>query len=783
MGILENGPYTLEMDDRPALALARDGEVLLRFESDAFELGVVGALSDTANYDPYRVYVPHSLYRPLEDLKWLRPIEAEFVASDGLALALTYDEGQSARLEARISGDGRFELTWLPQGGRTAMLRLGPRAAADEGFYGLGEYFDDVNHRGKVRAMQIEVDPTLESLYNEAHVPVPLLIGTRGWGMFVESFHPGAFAVAHADDTRIEAAFGTSGELRFHLLAAQHPLDVTERYYQITGFPRLPARWALGPWVWRDESAGQTEVEADVDSMRDLDLAATGYWIDRPYATGVNTFDFESARFPDPTQMIAKLHGLGFRAALWHTPYLDEQDASTAALRDEATSAGYYPSQTGIPLNDWGPPLDFTNAAAVDWWRDQLSAYIALGIEGFKLDYGEDVIVGPFDDRTPWSFSDGSDERTMKNGYPLAYHATYASLLPESGGFLLCRAGAFGDQQHGPIIWPGDLDANMARHGETVDDYVAVGGLPASVVAGLSLGPSGFPFFGADTGGYRHSPPDKETFMRWFEQTALSTVMQIGTSSNDVAWEPTPENGFDAEVLDSYRVYTRLHLRLFPYLWSYATALLRDGRPIQRALGLAHPELGVHPNDIYLLGDALLVAPIVERGATSRTVTFPEGEWVHWFTGESVSGPGDRVIDAPLGRLPLFLRAGALVPMLRPTIDTLSPTTEPTRVDSYATDPGVLYVRAVAGHAASFSLFDGGSLAVEDGVLRFAPGADLDRGVMFELLGAAIPSAVEQDGVPLPEHASLAELEAATEGWFHDGNALWIKFTEGEVSF
>jgi alpha-D-xyloside xylohydrolase len=379
----------------------------------------------------------------------------------------------------------------------------------------------------------------------------------------------------------------------------------------------------------------------------------------------------------------------------------------------------------------------------------------------------------------------------MKNRYQSFYHTTYAELLPDAGGFLLCRSSTYGDQQNGIIIWPGDLDATMARHGETVDDagesYVGVGGLPASIVAGLSLGPSGFPFYGADTGGYKHSPPDKETFMRWFEQTALSTVMQIGTSSNDVAWEPTPENGFDAELLDSYRIYTRLHLRLFPYLWSHAQRISSDGRPIARALGLAHPELGVHPNDVYLLGDDLLVAPVVERGARARTFMLPEGEWVHWFTGERLTGPGEQTVDAPLGRLPLFVRAGALVPLLRPTIDTLVRVGVPdTLADSYASDPGVLYVRTVAGYPGSFTLFDGGTIVQEGDAsaitLRASSGSELDHGVMFELMLAPAAVSVESDGTALDAFASLAELEAAAQGYFQDGETLWIKLPAGEVA-
>jgi alpha-D-xyloside xylohydrolase len=412
--------------------------------------------------------------------------------------------------------------------------------------------------------------------------------------------------------------------------------------------------------------------------------------------------------------MIAKMHQLGFRTALWHTPYLDDGDAATETLRAEAEDNGYYPLESALELNSWGTPIDFTNDDARAWWQAQIQRYIDLGIEGFKLDYGEDVLNGLFVNRTPWRFADGSDERTMHKRYTWHYHRTYAEILPEDGYFLLCRAGTYGDQVHGSIVWPGDLDASFARHGDHVDEeesYVAVGGLPASIIAGLSLGPSGFPFYGADTGGYRHSPTDKELFMRWFEQTAFSTVMQIGTSANDVAWELGGANGFDQEMLDSYRVYTRIHLRLFPYLWSYATRLASDGRPIARALGLAYPELGVHPDDVYLLGDAILVAPIVERGATERSVHFPAGRWVHWFSGEIFEGPGEQLVAAPLGQLPAFIAEAGLVPLLRPTIDTLAPTTDPARVDSYDDDPGLVYARGVAHGTASFALFDGGTLS------------------------------------------------------------------------
>ncbi len=779
------------------LTLARGGVTLLRFPSDAFELGRVDRLDDDLDYDPY--WLGNPLYQP-RGLRWLAPTSATIQDSttEHATIELDYEEGATATLSIDARAPGRFEATLTPTSGNPAVafLRLRPRADSTEGFYGLGEYYDSVNHRGKVRAMQLEASLEFESTYNEAHVPVPFLVGTRGWGLFVENRYPGLFEVASAEDNLVQVTFGTgtasSQGLTFHLFAAEQPLDVTKHYYDVTGYPLLPARWALGPWIWRDENRDQAEVENDAETIRDLDLATSAIWIDRPYATGVNTFDFNPPQFPGPQAMIDHLHALGFRTALWHTPYLDESDPSTAELRAVAEKNDYYPPRTGILFNGWGRPIDLTKPDAAAWWQSLLHRYTDMGEEGFKLDYGEDIVPGALGVRDKWNFADGSDERTMHGRFQLFYHRTYAQVLPASGGFLLCRHGTFGDQVNVSVVWPGDLDASFAKQGDVGIDhdgstYSSVGGLPASMIAGLSLGPSGFPFYASDTGGYRHSPPDRELFTRWFEQTAVSTVMEIGTSTNDVAWQPTPQNGFDEEMLGWYRTYTRLHLRLFPYEWTYATRLASDGRPIERPVGLAYPDLGEHPSDEYLFGDDLLVAPILERGAVKRDVLLPPGTWIDWWTSAAHDG-GTRIqIDAPLDTLPLFVRAGAIVPLLRPTIDSMSPTTDPARVDSYATTAGVLYPRIAPGDASDMTLFDQTHLAqrldAQALTLDYTPGDEFQSGAVFEVLGiGARASGVTEGGSALPRFATVAELEAAGSGWTTDAGALgslWIEVSPG----
>ncbi len=792
--------YKLTLD--PAgltLTLYRNAEPLLAFDSNSIQLGRVDALEEKKNYSPTFFFVDDGVTQPPEGFKWLKLTGAQIAENTAAKITanLQFEDGKAATLTIEPKSEFNYKLTLTPSasGDAIAYIRLAPKADADEGFYGLGGFLDQTNHRGKVRAMQLEAETALESGYNEMHVPVPLLIGTKGWGMFLKTRFPTTFSVAASSPDVVDAivgtAFGSADGLEFYLYAADKPIDITKQYYESTVYPTLPAAWALGPWIWRDEAYGQATVESDLKKIRELRLATSGYWIDRPYASCVNSFDYDPKDYTDSKAMIKLAHDLGFRMALWHTPYIEDNCAASAELLKRANDEGYFPPKSGLRLNKWGTALDFTNKAAYDWWQSLIRNYTDNGIEGFKLDYAEDVVPGIFGSRNEWKFADGSDERTMHSTYTLLYHKVYAETLPKSGYFLLGRAGKWGDQQYVTVIWPGDLDATFWAHRQVKPDdgKLAVGGLPASVIYGVTLGPSGFPFFGADTGGYRSSPPNKEVFTRWFQQTALSSVMQVGTSTNDVAWEFRKDNGFDEEMLGWYKQFTSLHLRLFPYEWTLAQNILKDGRPIQRPLGLAYPELGSHPSDQYMFGDDLLVAPVVVQGATTKDVVFPAGGWADWFTGEVYAGGQTINVSAPLSKLPLYLREGGIVPLLRPSVDTLAPTTKPGEVDSYETDAGVLYPRIYIGAKSSINLFDGSSLSQEKtgtgATLYYKDGAKFKSGALYELIayGAAEPAKVTDNGTELVKKANLDELEKAASGYFYtnaNNGSLYVKVGSGE---
>jgi alpha-D-xyloside xylohydrolase len=796
----EVGRVTLATTD-PILTLTRGATSLLAFPRDAFQLGIINHVDPMIAYDPY--FVAQGMTNP-SSLHFLQPkaVTLEGDGVDAATLHLSYDEGWSATVRVHADAAGRLSVIFAPDDageGRVGFLRVRPRASADEAFYGLGGVEDSVDQRGHLRPMQMEAELGTEAASTESNVPIPLLIGTRGWGVFAETNRLGSFDVARQDPTLIEITYATAdtqGEtLPLHLLSAEQPLDITKLYYDLTGKPHLPARWALGPLFWRDENKDQAQVLDDLLQLRTRDLPTSGMWIDRPYATAVNSFDFDATMFPDPKAMIQAIHDAGLRLALWHTPYLEP---ATGALRQQADAGGFFPPMPMMQFNNWSKPIDFTNPSAYAFWQGLIRRYTDLGVEGFKLDYAQDVLTTfPPDIRVPWQFFDGSDERTQHYDYQRLYHKVYAETLPADGGFLICRTGRWGDQKNVSVIWPGDMDATLTKHGEVFQDrggkdITGVGGLPATVVVALSLGPSGFPFFGSDTGGYRHSPPDRETFIRWFEQTALSTVMQVGDSSSQAPWEYNADNGRDDAALDLYRIYARLHLRLFPYEWTYAQRLLDDGRPIMRALGLAYPALGVHPSDEYLFGEELLVAPVMERGATTRVLTLPPGEWVDWWDGSvqdgGVAGGAIVTVAAPIDKLPLFLRRGGIVPLLRPTIDTMSPVADPAAIDSFATTPGVLYARAVppSEGAVRFTLYDGAAIEVTKlpmgHQVSITDGTEFEQGALVELFPVSSPVNVIIDGTPASASADLVTLAAAPKGWFwssEHGGALYLKLPPG----
>lgn len=705
------------------------------------EIGLSAYHDEAINHDPWRFYADDDPNPP--NIDW-QPVWR--AAWEGDALRLSLPGGETARLERR-DGEG-LGLALVHEGATPApLVRLVLENDPTEGLYGLGEQFASTNHRGAVRAMQIEYDPTVESSYNEQHVPVPFLVGSSGWGVGVESDWPMVFDVAYSDDD-VHVLINEPDGVDFRLFS-DTPVEVIRQWTRTAGLPRLPPSWAFAPMQWRDEDDPQEVVLEDLAAMRDGDFAFGVVWVDNPWQTTYNSMVPDPAQYPDWDALIATAHASGFRMLAWNTPYLEAGEPDHATYADN----GWF-VDLPIAFNGFGDLVDLTNPDAKAAWGERVSAARARGIEGFKMDYGEDVQLGVGDTRLVTAFFNGEDERTMHHRFAAYYHAAYADPYGDADRFILGRGGAWGTAAITDCIWPGDLDSDLRHYGE--DGHV--GGLPSAIRGGIGLSVSGFPAFASDTGGYRHERADEETIVRWTEYSALMPFMQVGGGSHHNYW--IPDGDWTELVPEVGRRYTQLHTRLYPFFRTLLTDAHTNGTPPVLPVGLAGG--GHDDHATFVVGGALLVAPVEEEGAITRDVALPAGRWVHWWTGEAYEG--EVTVPAPLGEGPLFLGEGGIVPLLRASVRTLSPSDG--SVDSWADDPGVLTLRFVPGDG-RFDVSDGPivegtatSLTIGDPGIYTGLRVEVWAPDAGEILVDGAPVATERDGVWL-----AADVAAGVVTW------------------
>jgi len=291
------------------------------------------------------------------------------------------------------------------------------------------------------------------------------------------------------------------------------------------------------------------------------------------------------------------------------------------------------------PADTWNAPVaivDFTNPDATRWWQELHRPLFALGVSAFKTDFGEDV---PLDA----CFSDGRTGEEMHNLYPLLYNRAVFEITREctGEGIVWSRSGWAGSQLY-PACWGGDPACDWDS-------------LAASLRGGLSLGLSGVPFWSHDIGGY-HGTPDERLYVRWAQLGLLSPHARCHGESPREPWRYGPR----AEEI--FRSFAKLRERLLPYLVAQAKESCRTGKPLLRALVFEwpHDPVAWSIDDEYLLGDSLLVAPVLDD-SDRRRIWFPPGRWTDHWTGEEHEGERWEECAAPLEILPLFVRAGSAI--------------------------------------------------------------------------------------------------------------------------
>lgn len=450
------------------------------------------------------------------------------------------------------------------------------------------------------------------------------------------------------------------GPLRYWVLAGT-PARVLAGWTALTGRPAVPPRWALGYQHARWGFGSEREVRRVAAGYREHGLPLSALHLDIDHFDGHRIFTVDRARFPDLPGLARDLAGQGVRLvsivdpAVKAEPGLAAYDGGLAAdafvrdARGRRVRGVVWPGEAVFP--------DFTDPAARDWWGGLYAERLAQGFAGVWHDMNEPVSFAAFGDPTlPRSARHslegrGGDHREAHNVYGLAmaragYHGLLA-LRPGQRPFLFSRSGWAGMQRYGGT-WSGDVATGWA-------------GLRASLALVLGLGLCGVPYSGPDVGGFTGSP-SPELYLRWFQLGAYLPFFRTHSAIDAGRREPWE---FGPEVLGHARAALAERARLLPYLDTLAHVAHRTGAPYVRPLWWNSPgdralrECG----DAFLLGDSLLVAPVLEEGATSRTVRLPRGLWYDTATGEPHRGRNRVRLAAPLGRIPVLARAGAVLPV------------------------------------------------------------------------------------------------------------------------
>ncbi|MGH9581304.1 MAG: glycoside hydrolase family 31 protein, partial [Bryobacteraceae bacterium] len=368
---------------------------------------------------------------------------------------------------------------------------------------------------------------------------------------------------------------------------------------------------------------------------------------------------------PNPSQFTEKLHGMGFKALTYVHPYLrsvlDPYNLPNPLFEEGARNGLFVLNSRGEPTGPAFEPftdgnIDFTSPANVDWWERKVRQILLNdNFDGWMEDFGE--WVNPTD-----RFAAGVTGRKMQNLNPLFYHKiTYEithKAKPDAVEFD--RSGYAGSQAYTPVVWGGDQFPTWKQ----------VYGLPSVVRAGITAGLSGFAVWGPDIAANGH---DKELWTRWVEFGALTPIMR------NHLWD-MPKGAvnlwYDQQTLDTFRRYARLHVSLFPYLYTYARQATKTGLPVMRHPMLEFPKdpKTYNTRAEYFLGDKILVAPVVKQGATSRSLYLPQGSWMDYWTGKIIKGGREATVPAPLEQIPIFVRAGSILPLISPDTQTLART-------------------------------------------------------------------------------------------------------------
>jgi len=551
---------------------------------------------------------------------------------------------------------------------------------ADEHFYGFGERTGLLDKLSD-RVTNWTVDALdYGSLTDEMYQAIPFFIALRpkvGYGIFFNTTFWSQFDIG-ADQPGVWRMETRGGELDYYIIYGPEPANILRTYTQLTGRMPLPPRWALGYHQCRWSYESETVVRLLAREFRDRRIPCDVIHLDIDYMQGYRVFTWSPKHFPNPGKLISDLAQDGFKTVTIIDPGVKYEPEADYSVFDQGVEHDYFVRKAdgklfhGYVWPDKAVFPDFLRPDVRQWWGDLQKSLTEIGVAGIWNDMNEPAIDDrPFGDpgNKIWFPLDAPQggggaggennsipsERTthaeVHNLYGLSMAQACAEglerLRPNERSFVLTRSGYAGVQRWSSV-WMGD--------NQSLWDH-----LEMSLPMLCNMGLSGVGFVGCDIGGFAGNAT-AELFARWMQVGMLYPLMRGHSAMTTARHEPWV---FGDRVERICQEYINLRYQLLPYIYTLFWEAATTGAPILRPL-LYH-----FPNDpktytLYdqvLLGPFLMAAPIYRPGIEHRAVYLPAGTWYDWWSGESHEGPIHILAHAPLERMPLYVRAGAVIPM------------------------------------------------------------------------------------------------------------------------
>lgn len=541
----------------------------------------------------------------------------------------------------------------------------------DHRLYGLGQRSMPLERRGTAPCNWTTDEPTghnrsTDPLY-QAH---PLLWGATGdtwWAVFFLHSPYSRFDLGQQRHDRMQwLSLGAS--LQFQVHAAASPADLHRSLSQVLEPPSPPPLWALGFHQSRWGYRSAHEVEELVEEFRGKDIPLDVIHLDIDHMEDYRSFTFSKERFPEAPELFSRFAQKGVRVVTIIDPGLKFDPGSAYTPLDEGLAGQHFlKSSSGAPVVGYCWPdealfPDFSRQSAREWWAEQADFYLSNGVAGLWIDMNEPAIFDkPFwtggvkQQPMPLSTPGGEDDKPYQQA---AQHNLYGSYMAQATHltwqnrqtrpWVLTRSGFTGVGRYA-WSWMGD-NTSWWEH------------LAMSLPQLSSMGLVGCPFVGVDVGGF-FGHCTGELYSAWIEASVIYPFMRAHSALGTRIAHPW---SFGPEVEDVARTAIRFRYRLLPYLYTAAMGQSHGALPILRPMFFDYPqdERFAHCEDQVMFGPHLMAAPFLRRGEKQRLVLLPKGMWYDLHTGRQFQGGSSMVVDRRPGLVPLFAKAGSVIPLL-----------------------------------------------------------------------------------------------------------------------